>query len=129
MCFRASFSRFKEFYSYVLMVFQTIFPNLVIHFYEKKSAFSLRRLSSLRNKPAAARVCNLFHKSKSIISTMKKSRIFRFIATCKSVIRNIKSILAINALLICQRLPGFPGFSFFFDIGTINHSFSSLIHA
>ena len=41
-------------------------------------------------------------------STMKKkyNQFFRFIATCKSVIRNI-----------C-----------FTDTGTINHSFSSLIH-
>ena len=31
----------------------------------------------------------------------------RFIATCKSVIRKIKSILAINALLICQRFSDF----------------------
>ena len=32
----------------------------------------------------------------------KSNGFFRFIATCKSVIRNIKSILVINALLIYQ---------------------------
>ena len=35
------------------------------------------------------------------IAMLKKSN--QFMAPCKSVIRNIKSILAINALLICQR--------------------------
>ena len=57
-----------------------------------------------------SRVCNLFYKSKSIISTIyekKYNRFFRFTATCKSVSRNYKSNLAINALLICQRLPRF----------------------
>ena len=43
------------------------------------------------------RVCNLIHKSKSIISTEKESNgFFRFIATCKSVIRNISILGTLN---------------------------------
>ena len=50
--------------------------------------------------------CVTFLKIKIDYSTMS-NRFFRFIATCKSVIRNMQSILAIYASLICQRLPRF----------------------
>ena len=65
-------------------------------------------LSTAIRGTVVIRVCNLF-KSKSIFFDYEKkyNGFFRFISTCKSVIRNNKSILAINALLICQRLPRF----------------------
>ena len=47
------------------------------------------------------RVCShLINKINYFDYEKKCNRFFRFIATCKSVIRNIKSILVINALLM-----------------------------
>ena len=89
----------------------------------KCGVYQMRKQRCIRD-----RVCNLFLLIKIDYFDYEKesNRFFRFIATCKSVIRNNKSILAINALLICQRLPRlFQVCPFFIMARKI--SFSSLI--